>query len=54
MTDEELHKTMDHMEKVFDEVPNPIHEPTRFAFYVKLYRYYYDPQRSNQSASGSF
>jgi hypothetical protein len=31
---------IERMEEMFGELPDPIHEPIRFSFYVKLYRYY--------------
>jgi hypothetical protein len=28
------------MHEMFGDLPNPKHEPKRFAFYVKLYKFY--------------
>jgi hypothetical protein len=40
MTDEELYKVMQEMVLEFgDRLPNPEHEPIRFAYYVKWFRY---------------
>lgn len=40
MTDEEVVKVYQEMREMFGSLPNPEHEPIRFAHYVKLYRYY--------------
>ena len=40
MTDEELERVLDEMREFFGELPNPEHEPIRFAYYVKLWKYY--------------
>lgn len=40
MTDEQVEKILDEMRKMFGELPNPIHEPRRFANYVRLFEYY--------------
>jgi len=40
MTGEELEKVEQELVEMFgDNLPNDIHEPIRFAYYVKLYRY---------------
>lgn len=39
MTDEELQKTIEAMEERLGILPSPIHEPKRFAWYVKLYKH---------------
>ncbi len=54
MTDQELQETLNKMERLFSDLPNPLHEPVRFAFYVKLYKYYYCSEGNNQSASDGF
>ena len=40
MTDTEVIIVLEEMEKMFGALPDPIHEPIRFAHCVKLYRYY--------------
>ena len=40
MTDKEIDKKLDEMEKRFGVLPNPIQEPIRFRYYVKLWEYY--------------
>jgi hypothetical protein len=40
MTDEELNLIIDEMYERFESLPNPFQEPIRFAYYVKLYRYF--------------
>jgi hypothetical protein len=40
LTDEQIYKVMEEMEKMFGSLPNPEHEPIRFRHLVKLYYYY--------------
>jgi hypothetical protein len=40
MTDEEVKIVVEEMERILGKLPDPIHEPIRFAHYVKVYRYY--------------
>jgi hypothetical protein len=40
MTEEEVKIVVEEMERMLGTLPDPIHEPIRFAHYVKLYRYY--------------
>jgi hypothetical protein len=40
VTDEEVLKMYEEMVEYFGELPNPEQEPIRFAYYVKLFRYY--------------
>lgn len=40
MTEEELKKVLEDMEKEMGPLPNPEHEPIRFAYLVKLYQYF--------------
>ena len=42
MTDEELMRVLEDMERIFGELPSPVHEPIRFAYYVRMYRHYYE------------
>lgn len=43
MSDEEVLHHYQQMVEIFgDHLPNPEHEPIRFRYYVKLYRYYYE------------
>ena len=44
MTDEEALKMYEEMVEFFGEVPNLEHEPIRFAYYVKLFKYYKERQ----------
>lgn len=44
MTDEEVLYHYNKMVEIFSsDLPDPDHEPRRFAFYVKLYKYYHLP-----------
>ena len=53
MEKEELEKIHQEMVDIFgDHLPNPEQEPIRFAYYVKLYKYYYRPSDFS-SASGA-
>lgn len=40
LTDQEVLDKVKEMEELFGKLPNPFQEPIRFAYYVKLYRYY--------------
>jgi hypothetical protein len=40
MSDDQIEKAFDEMRDMFGELPNPEHEPRRFAWYVKLWKYY--------------
>ena len=44
MSDEEVLKMYDDMVEYFGVLPNPDHEPIRFAYYVRLYKYYKERQ----------
>lgn len=47
MTDEEILKAYEDMKKEWgDNLPNFEHEPRRFAYYVKLWKYY--KERKNE------
>ena len=40
MTDQEIQKAYDKMVEMWgDKLPNYEHEPIRFAFYVRMYKY---------------
>lgn len=39
MSEEEIDKAIKEMEKEFGPLPNPEHEPRRFAYLVKIYLY---------------
>jgi len=40
MTDQEIQKAYDEMVEMWgDKLPNYEHEPIRFAFYVRMYKY---------------
>jgi hypothetical protein len=41
MTDEQVLEHYNRMVEYFGDLPNPEHEPKRFMYYVKLYRYYH-------------
>ena len=47
LTDEEVLKMYDDMLEYFGELPNPEHEPRRFAHYVKVYKYYNADKRTS-------
>ena len=50
MSSEELEKIYNHMVEIFGEhLPNPEQEPMRFAYYVKLYKYYHVSSASGNS-----
>lgn len=53
MSDEELNQILDGMYERFGSIPNPEQEPIRFAYYVKLYRYYKERENgfSNENAA---
>jgi hypothetical protein len=36
----EVEEHIDRMFQMFGQLPNPVQEPKRFAYYVKLYKYY--------------
>jgi hypothetical protein len=40
LKDEEIIQRLDEMYERLGPLPNPIHEPKRFAWFVKLYNYY--------------
>lgn len=40
MTDDEVSVVVEEMERMFGALPSPVHEPIRFAHYVKLYKFY--------------
>jgi hypothetical protein len=40
VTDQEVIDMYEAMEQYFGSLPDPIHEPIRFAHYVKVYQYY--------------
>ena len=48
MTDEEVLNKYEEMQKMFDNLPNPIHEPKRFAAYVKMYKYFKERQQKRE------
>lgn len=37
---EEVKKHIEEMHKMFGDLPDPKHEPKRFAYYVKLYKFF--------------
>jgi hypothetical protein len=50
MSNEELEKIYKEMVEIFgDNLPNPEQEPIRFAYYVKLYKYYHVSSASGNS-----
>lgn len=42
MSEEQIREILSNIEKEFGALPNPEHEPLRFAYLVKLYRYLYN------------
>jgi hypothetical protein len=54
MQNEEVLRIYEDMVKVFgNNLPNPDQEPIRFAYYVKLYRYFYNPSAFSSASGGS-
>lgn len=44
MTDEQALEMYEALKTYFgDDLPDPEHEPIRFAYYVKVYKYYNQP-----------
>lgn len=39
MSDQELEKILNEMEQLFGNLPNPIQEPIRFKYYVRIWKY---------------
>jgi hypothetical protein len=49
MSDEEIIKMYDEMIELWsDKLPNFEHEPIRFAYYVKMYRYLKEQNNDNR------
>jgi hypothetical protein len=40
ITEEQILKLVEDMERMLGPLPHPEHEPIRFAHYLKLYKYY--------------
>jgi hypothetical protein len=40
ISDQDLEKLIADMKQMFGDLPHPEHEPKRFAYYIKLYKYY--------------
>jgi hypothetical protein len=40
ITDGDLQKLIADMKRFMGDLPDPEHEPIRFAYYLKLYKYY--------------
>ena len=54
MTSEEILHHYNRMVEIFGELPDPEHEPIRFKYCVKLYRYYYEqPRHADSPAPGT-
>lgn len=52
MTELEALETYAEMEDIFgDDLPNFEHHPKQFEYYVKLYRYYHERKRTENSDS---
>jgi len=50
MSNEELERIYEEMKEIFgDHLPHPEQEPVRFAYYVKLYKYYHVSSASDVS-----
>jgi len=50
MEPKEIEKIYNEMVEIFgDSLPNPEQEPVRFAYYVKLYKYYHVSSASGNS-----
>jgi hypothetical protein len=39
VTDEQLELALNEMQERYGELPNPLHEPKRFQYYVNMYKY---------------
>lgn len=46
--DDEIKNFLEHFDY---DVPNPEHEPRRFEYYVRMYRYYKERQRRNEEST---
>ena len=44
MSEEEILKFVEDMEEFYGHIPHPVHEPIRFAHYIKLYKYHLERQ----------
>lgn len=54
MTNEEIENMIEEMQKMFgDDLPNPIQEPIRFAYYIKLYKFYTERKVTNDTESSN-
>ena len=54
MQNEEVLRIYNEMVEIFgDHLPNPEQEPIRFAYYVKLYKYYHNQYASAGVSSAS-
>lgn len=54
MTDEEAMNLINEMQKMFgDDLPNLEQEPIRFAYYVKLYKFYTERKVTNDTESSN-
>ena len=51
MTDEEIEKIYNEMEVFFGKLPNFEHEPIQFANHVKLFKYYKERNKDENSGS---
>lgn len=50
MNSEEIMETYEKMKEIFgDYLPNPEQEPIRFAYYVRLFKYYHVSSASDVS-----
>lgn len=50
MSNEELERIYYEMKEIFgDNLPHPVQEPVRFAYYVRLYKYYHVSSASDVS-----
>ena len=41
MSDEEVQSLLCDMEEKMGTLPDPVHEPIRFDYYCRIYRYFY-------------
>jgi hypothetical protein len=51
MSDDDILKFVTEMEEFYGSLPSPIHEPIRFAHYIKMYRYYRERQTYDQATN---
>jgi hypothetical protein len=51
MSEDDIIKFVTEMEEFYGSLPDPVHEPIRFAHYIKMYRYYRERQTHDQATN---